>query len=225
MHTITPVLDSGAGPNLIHLRCVAEPWCSAIKSARCPPLMDVSNRSMNSLGELTLYVWIGEFVARIPFLVVTNLAVDCILGTTFLDGHVKAILLLERKVMFHHAPSVAMTGTTPSRHDCKMASRCTSQKRRQEQGSTDGKRARFSTNLPSRKTHVVKGVTILPMTKVMDRVAIPVESLGLLQKHPKTTHKTLCLMAQGSWTSSRASRLRCWSANLDTARSTSPSIP
>ena len=103
MRVITPVQDSGAGPNLIHLRCVAEPWLAAIKSARSLPLIDASNRSMKALGELKLHAQIGEFCARVPFLVVTNLAVDCILGTTFLDRHVKEILPPQRKVLFHHA--------------------------------------------------------------------------------------------------------------------------
>ena len=197
MRVITPVLDSGAGPNLIHLRCVAEPWRAAIKSVRSPPLIDASNRSMKALGELKLHVRIGEFYARVPFLVVTNLAVDCILGTTFLDRHVKAILPPQRKVLFHHAPSVALTGVTPSRHDRKMASRGPSQQLPQEENSADRKRAQFPTNVPSRKIRVVRGVTIPPMTQAMVRVATPVGGLCFLQNHPKTAHKNLCLMAQG----------------------------
>ena len=157
MCVITAVLDSGAGPNLIHLRCVAEPWCAAIKSARSPPLIDASNRSMKALGELKLHVRIGELCARVPFLVATNLTVDCILGTTFLDRHVKAILPPQRKVLFHHAPSVALTGVTPSRHDHKMASRGPSQQLPQEENSADRKRAQFPTNVPSRNIRVVRG--------------------------------------------------------------------
>ena len=56
MGAITPVLDSGAGLNLFHLRCVAEPWRAAVKSARSPPLIDASNRRMKALGELKLHV-------------------------------------------------------------------------------------------------------------------------------------------------------------------------
>ena len=92
MRTITPVLDCGAGPNLIHLRSVAEPWRPATKPVRSPPLINTSNRSVKALGELTLYVRIGELVASLPLLVFTNHGVDCIVGTTFLDRHVKAIL-------------------------------------------------------------------------------------------------------------------------------------
>ena len=197
MRAIRPVLDSGAGPNLIHLGCVAAPWRAAIKSARSPSLIDASNRSMKALGELKLHVQIGAFCARVPFLVVTNLAVDCILGTMFLDRHVKAILPPQRKVLFHHAPSVALMGITPSRHDCKMASRGPSQQLPQEEISADRKRAQFATNVPSRKIRVVRGVTIPPMAQAMVRVATPVGRLCFLQRHPKTAHKNVCLMAQG----------------------------
>ena len=151
MRAITPVLDSGAGPNLIHLRCVAEPWRAAIQSARSPPLIDASNRSMKALGELKLYVRIGEFVVRVPFLVVTNLAVDCIIGTTFLDRHVKAILPPQRKVLFHHAPSVALTGVTPSRHDRKWprGDRRSSSRRRKIR-PTGSERSSRRTNRPGK---------------------------------------------------------------------------
>ena len=197
MRVITPVLNSGAGPNLIHLLCVVEPWRAVIKSARSPPLIDASNRSIMAIGEVKLHVWIGEFCARVPFLVVTNLVVDCILGTTFLDRHVKAILPLQRKVLFHHARSVALTGVTPSRHDRKMASRGPSEQLPQEENSADRKRAQFPTNVPSRKTRLFRGVTIPPITQAMVRVATPVGGLCFLQNHPKTAHKNLCLMIQG----------------------------
>ena len=163
---------------------------------RSPPLIDASNRSMKAFGELKLHVQIGALCARVPFLVVTNLAVDCILGTTFMGHHVKAIIPPQMKFLFHHAPSVALTAVTPSRHDRKMASRGPSQQLPQEENSADRKRAQFPTNVLSRKIRMVKGVTIPPMTQAMVRVATPVGGLCFLQNHPKTAHKNLCLMAQ-----------------------------
>ena len=173
MVAITPVLDSGAGPNLIHLRCVAESWRPSIKPARSPALIDSSNRAIKVLGEMPLFVRIGAFVGRIPFLVVTSLAVDCILGTTFLDGHVKAIISLQQKVVFHDAPLVALVGTTPSKHDRKMASRSTAQ---QLPPSDEPKRRQvaFPANTLSRKIRLVRGVKIPPMTQALVRAATPV---------------------------------------------------
>ena len=40
MVAITPLLDSGAGPNLIHLRCVAKSWRPSINPVRSPALID-----------------------------------------------------------------------------------------------------------------------------------------------------------------------------------------
>ena len=196
MHAIAPVLYSGAGPNLIHLRYVADSWRAAIISAQSPPLIDASNRSMKALGELKLHVRIGEFSAHVPFLVVTNLAVDCIFGTTFMNRHVKAILPTQTKVLFHHAPSVALTRVTLSRHNRMMDSRRPSQQLPQEENSADRERAQFPHNVSSRKIRVVKGVTIPSMTQPMVRVPTSDEGLCFLQNHPKTAHKNLCLMAQ-----------------------------
>ena len=174
MRAITPVLDSGHGPNLIHLRCVTEPWRAAIKSAGSSPLIDASSRSVKALGELELHVRIGSFCARVPFLVVIKLTVDCMLGTTFLDRHVKAILLPQRKVLFHHAPSVARTRVKISRHNGKMASRGPSPQLLQEEirptGSARSSRGTY-------RLRVVKGFTIPPMTQAMVRVATPVGGL------------------------------------------------
>ena len=185
MRAITSVLDSGAGPNLIHFRCVAEPWRTAIKSARSPPLIDSSNRSMKALCEFKLPVRIGEFCARVPFFVVTNFAVDCILGTTFLVRYVKAILPPQTRVLFHHAPSVALTGVIPSRHNRKMASRGPSQQLSQEESSTDRKRSQLPTNVSSRTIRVVKGITIPPMTQEMVHVTIWLGGFASCKNTPK----------------------------------------
>ena len=170
---ITPVLDFGAGPNLIHLRCFAESWRPSIKQVRSPALIDASNYAMKALGEIPLLVRIGEFVARVSFLVVMSLAVDCILGTTFLDRHVKAILLLQRKFVFHNAQPAALVGTTPSRYERKPASRSTAQQL-PPSDKAERRQVTFPANTPSRKIRLVRGVTIPPMTQALVRAATPV---------------------------------------------------
>ena len=163
---------------------------------RSPALIDASNRAMKALREIPLFVRIGDFVGRVPFLMVTSLAVDCILGTTFLDRHVKAILPPQRKIVFHDAPPVALVGTTPSRHDRKMASRSTAHQLPQSD-KPERRQVAFSANTPSRKIRLVRGVTIPPMTLAMVRAATPVGGICFLQNPPKTAHNNLTLMAQG----------------------------
>ena len=121
MIAITPVLDSGAGPNLIYLRFVADSWRPSEKAVGIPALIDASNRAMKALGEISLFVRIGDFIARVPFLVVTSLAVNCILGTTLLDRYVKTILPPQQKAILHDYPPVALVGISPSRHENKMS--------------------------------------------------------------------------------------------------------
>ena len=56
MVAIIPVLDSGAGPNLIHLRCVVKSWRPSIQPVRSPALIDASDRASKALGEIPLPV-------------------------------------------------------------------------------------------------------------------------------------------------------------------------
>lgn len=57
-----------------------------------------------------LTVHVGELGARVPFLVVQNLAVDCSLGTSFINHHVKAVVPGLLQAVFQHFLSVAITG-------------------------------------------------------------------------------------------------------------------
>ena len=139
---------------------------------------------MKALGEIPLFVRIGEFVARVPFLVVPGLAVDCILGTTFLDRHVKAILPPQWKVILHDALPVALVGTTPSRHERKMASRSTAQQL-PPSDRPERRQVAFPANTPSRKIRLVRGVTIPPMTQALVRAATPVGGLYFFTELPK----------------------------------------
>ena len=189
MRAFTPVQDSGAGPNHINLRCVGAPWRSAIRPVRRPTLVDASNWSMRALGEITLYVRTGEFSTKANFLVVTSLAVDCILGTTFIDLHVKALLLPQRKVLFHHAPAVAFTRNTPSKSPRPPAS----QPRSEEKENISW--LPFLKNTPSRKIRLLRGTTIPPMRQATVHVESPVAGLCFLQNHPRAAAKHLPLIA------------------------------
>lgn len=51
----------------------------------------------------------GQSRAKVPFLVVRDLAVDCKLGTSFIDRHVKHILPGLQKGVVYHSSTVAIT--------------------------------------------------------------------------------------------------------------------
>lgn len=67
MKAITLVLDSVAGPNVVDLLCVAEPWRSSMKPVRSPWLIEASAGAPMALGEISLYIHIGEFLTRVTF--------------------------------------------------------------------------------------------------------------------------------------------------------------
>lgn len=103
---------------------------------------------------------------------------DCILETTFLDRQVRAILPLQRKIVFHHAPSEAMTGMTPSRHDRLMEWKSPAQQPRPT--STVRKEDPFPRNTLSRKVQLVKVASIRQMNQALDFLAAHVGSLCFL---------------------------------------------
>lgn len=103
------VLDTGEGPNLIHFRRVHPKRRRYICPVKAPTLVDASKRPMKSQSMIMLLLRVGELIVQVPFLEVNNFEVDCMLGTTLIDQHVKAILAGIRGVYFYHAPSVAIT--------------------------------------------------------------------------------------------------------------------
>lgn len=117
-----------------------------------------------------------------------------ILGTTFLDRNVKAILPPQGDIFFHHAPYVALTGMNPSKHERLIASRSTA--RKQEPANTIRKKAPFATNTTSGNVRLFKGFTTPPMTQAPIRTATTVGGLCFLQNKPCTAHKNLYQFAQ-----------------------------
>lgn len=157
--------------------------------------MDTSNRAMGALLETILFFRIGEFLARVPFLMVTSFALDFILGTTFLDCYVKAILPPPRKVFCHHAFSVALTEMTTPRHDRLMAS--SSNTRQLGPTSTVRRKAPSATNMPLRKVCLIIMVTILPITQAVVWAATSVGELCFLQNNPAQLIETCASWHRG----------------------------
>lgn len=100
------VLDTGARPDLIHKRLVDPAWPSYIRPIQSSRLLDASKRVIRSCDLIYLTVGIGEFRARVSFLVVQSLPVDCLLGRSLIDYHVKAIVPELRKIVFYHSLSL-----------------------------------------------------------------------------------------------------------------------
>lgn len=104
---LNTVLDTGAGPSPSRKRRNFLTKHFYIRRVLSPRLLDAVKRVRKSCGLMQLNIRIGEFQARPPFLVVQILAVDCLLGTSFINQHVEAILAELRKVMSYQSFSVA----------------------------------------------------------------------------------------------------------------------
>lgn len=126
------------------------------------------------------------------FLVVTSLAVECILQTTFIEKDLKAISTPSTSVPFQDALSVALSGKTSSNFSQK--------ENRAEQKLPSEKTKPFPSNTPSRRVGMVRGVIIPPRTQVPVQLKNPFAELCFFQNHPCPAENHLSPMAQGSWT-------------------------
>ena len=91
------VLDTGAGPNLIREGCCSRDALESLDDSReIVNLSSATNHRLDVLGITTLTVTLGDYTARVPFVVVRNLGADILLGCTFIDRHVEGIFPTKR---------------------------------------------------------------------------------------------------------------------------------
>ena len=180
MQCTQAVLDTVAGRNLVHSRILPYGWQSKLETyAPNTSIVNASNRPMQPIGILPLWLRLGQFQARIRFLVFSNMATTCILGTSFIDRFVKAIILGRRKVVLYHSPAVAIFASqSPTTYG-------------------NAPRAGDSTETVSNKLKVVKPLSITPMKRATVTVQSDRGGLCFLQPNPKMALKQLSLMASG----------------------------
>ena len=147
MHIVKAVLDTGAGPNIIHEKVLSEEWKMRLTQQNTPKITDASRNRMLIKGSVLLCLRVGDLRIRTRFLVASNLAVDCILGTAFIDRYVKAIIPRGRKILLKYGKPIALDGIMPG-------------------PDSDAKRAaKIPKQTVSNKIRVAKSVVIPPMEK------------------------------------------------------------
>lgn len=105
---VTSVLDTGAGPNLVHLNGLPSVWQSKLVKTAQTTVTDASRNHMRTLGVIRLFMRIGNLVVWDHFVISTNLTTSCLLRTTFIDKHFTAIYPQRKQVAFHHSRAVAL---------------------------------------------------------------------------------------------------------------------
>lgn len=77
-----------------------------IKKRQLPRLRTATKAPILLDGTILLFVKIGELRVRVWFGIVKNLAVDILLGTSFIDRYIQGIFLSERKILPWHSQPV-----------------------------------------------------------------------------------------------------------------------
>lgn len=92
MRVLQKTLDTGAGINLVRLASLPDDWERyADTLARSPRVVDASGQTLKIFASLFLFVDTGRTRVVAKFYVVPRLAVPAILGTAFMNDHVRAI--------------------------------------------------------------------------------------------------------------------------------------
>ena len=101
MRSFNIVLDTGAGINVIKTSALPVGWENhLIEGADLPELGDANGKPLKLQGAIRLRVRFRNSVFLTTFVIADRLAVDIILGTCFLNKHVRAIECSEGRVQF-----------------------------------------------------------------------------------------------------------------------------
>lgn len=114
MFVVTSLLDTGAGPNLVNNAFLPREWQRKVVSTPSPSLRTATRETVKVEGIVRTFVQIGDLRVRAWSGVVENLAVDILLGTSFIDRFIISILAGERKVVPYHSCSVSIILSLPT---------------------------------------------------------------------------------------------------------------
>lgn len=103
------VLNTGTGPNTIHKRAIDYAWHSYISLVQSLKLLYALKPVMKSCRLVHLIVSTSESRARVSYLALQNLAVECLLGTPNTTHLVKAVLPGPRKAVSYRFSSVTIS--------------------------------------------------------------------------------------------------------------------
>ena len=126
-HTIA--VDTCSGYNLLRKADLPPDWNRyVIRDAPLPRLAGANSNPLRLTAVVRLAVRLRNTTFRIPFVVAEQLAVPVLLGTAFIDAHVRSIDIDGQKLELRHGGSVAIVdgngeSTTPTRRHGRQTSR------------------------------------------------------------------------------------------------------
>jgi len=101
MRSCRPVLDTGAGVNIVRTSMLPKNWMAyAEKLSTLPRIRDAKNNRLVTECAIHMYVDTGGVRIFDCFLLSDDLPVPCILGTEFIERNIEGILPRLRKIVW-----------------------------------------------------------------------------------------------------------------------------
>ena len=110
---VRAILDTGAGPNLVREAVLPEDWqCRRLTGEPECRIVGAGGRKLRQKGIIILLVQVGQLRLKTKFIVVEELAAECILGCQFINRHVQTKEVSSRELAFspdrlHNRPEAA----------------------------------------------------------------------------------------------------------------------
>jgi gag-polyprotein putative aspartyl protease len=147
---VRAILDTGAGPNLVREAVLPEDWNwrRLTGEPECR-IVGAGGRKLRQKVVIILHVQVGQPRLKTKFIVVEELAAECILGCQFINRHVQTIIPKDRKVVLSDGSVISI------RHDSDIHT---------PQGRQTAKSSEL---VPSNKVRVAKFARLLPVRRHM----------------------------------------------------------
>ena len=186
--SITPfhiVFDTGAGINVIRRSALPNGWeASRVTNEELPNLGDANGQPFRVGGALKLYVRLRDAMYSTAFVFVEHLAVDVILGTTFMNRNVKSIECMRQQIRFRDDRTFPILSSDNVNTLEKDVDACV-----KEEGAKPeplGPPNNFHTSNTDR---LAKGVTIPAMAQLPVRGTTKVAGVGFLDPKMALLHR------------------------------------
>lgn len=119
MRLATNLLDTGAASRLVNRTLFPSQWTSRIKHVKMPHLRTATQEPLYMEGTILLHVSLNDLRVRLWSGIVLILAVDMLLGTSFIYRFAHRIFLANRRVALWHSHLIAILAAT----QCNQATR------------------------------------------------------------------------------------------------------
>lgn len=106
-------LDAGAGVSILHRSLIPTGWKNCSRRHDLQRLRTATKNRLSLDGSMLLHLHLDKLCTRVWFSIALHLAVDILLGTTFIDWFMSGIYPAGRKVVPRNSQSVAIVAWKP----------------------------------------------------------------------------------------------------------------